>query len=252
MHRQGLGNTAILFEALKSGSIDLYPDYTGTVALELLKTEATDLESLNRGLQPLGLGVAVQLGFNNTYALALLDAKAQALGAQTIGDLAGIPTCASGLSHEFLQRNDGWPGLRRTYGLPQSPNGLDHGLAYEAIAAGRSTSWTSTPRTRRSRKYKLRVLADDKHYFPEYAALFVYRLDVPQAFPEGLGGACGSSKGRIDERDDDRYECASGAGRQALRRYRRPPSSAAQGDDAGALRSRPAGSRCCSARISGG
>src|SRR5688572_15113496 len=91
VHRQGLGNTAILFEALKAGSIHLYPDYTGTVGLELLKSDATDLESLNRGLQPLGLGVAVRLGFNNTYALALQDAKAQALGAQAVGDLARHP-----------------------------------------------------------------------------------------------------------------------------------------------------------------
>ena len=70
-HKQGLGNTGILFEALKSGSIDLYPDYTGTIGRELLKSDASDLESLNRGLAPLGLGVAVPLGFENTYALAM-------------------------------------------------------------------------------------------------------------------------------------------------------------------------------------
>ena len=198
VHRQGLGNTAILFEALKAGSIDLYPDYTGTVALELLKTEATDLASLNRGLQPLGLGVAVKLGFNNTYALALLDAKAQALGAKTIGDLARHPDLRFGLSHEFLQRSDGWPGLKRTYGLPQSPNGLDHGLAYEAIAAGQIDVMDIYSTDAKIAKYKLRVLADDKHYFPEYAALFVYRLDVPKRFPKAWA-ALAQLEGRIDE-----------------------------------------------------
>jgi osmoprotectant transport system permease protein len=198
VHRQGLGNTAILFEALKAGSIDLYPDYTGTVARELLKTEATDLESLNRGLQPLGLGVAVKLGFNNTYALALLDAKAKELGAQTIGDLARHPNLRFGLSHEFLQRSDGWPGLRRTYGLPQSPRGLDHGLAYEAVAGGQIDVMDIYSTDAKIAKYKLRVLTDDKHYFPEYAAVFVYRLDIAQRFPKAWA-ALAKLEGRIDE-----------------------------------------------------
>jgi osmoprotectant transport system permease protein len=198
VHRQGLGNTAILFEALKAGSIDLYPDYTGTVGLELLKTQATDLASLNRGLQPFGLGVAVKLGFNNTYALALLDAKAQALSAKTIGDLARHPDLRFGLSHEFLERSDGWPGLQRTYGLPQSPRGLDHGLAYEAIAAGQIDVMDIYSTDAKIAKYKLRVLADDKRYFPEYAAVFVYRLDVPQRFPKAWAALAGL-EGRIDE-----------------------------------------------------
>ncbi len=146
----------------------------------------------------LGLGVAVKLGFNNTYALALLDAKARALGAKTIGDLAQHPDLRFGLSHEFLQRSDGWPGLKRTYGLPQSPNGLDHGLAYEAIAAGQIDVMDIYSTDAKIAKYKLRVLADDKHYFPEYAALFVYRLDVPKRFPKAWA-ALARLEGRIDE-----------------------------------------------------
>ena len=134
-HKQGMGNTGILFAAIKSGSIDLYPDYTGTVARELLKSEAADLESLNRGLQSLGLGVAVPLGFEDTYALAMLDSEAKRLGVKSISDLARHSQLRFGLSHEFLNRNDGWPGLVRTYALPQAPSGLDHGLAYEALAA---------------------------------------------------------------------------------------------------------------------
>jgi osmoprotectant transport system permease protein len=198
VHRQGLGNTAILFEALKAGSIHLYPDYTGTVGRELLKSDATDLESLNRGLQPLGLGVAVRLGFNNTYALALQDAKAQALGAQAVGDLARHPDLRFGLSHEFLERTDGWPGLQRTYGLPHAPQGLDHGLAYEAIAGGQIDVMDIYSTDAKIAKYGLRVLADDKRYFPEYAAVFVYRLDVPQRFPAAWA-ALTKLEGRIDE-----------------------------------------------------
>jgi osmoprotectant transport system substrate-binding protein/osmoprotectant transport system permease protein len=182
-HRQGLGNTGILFAALKSGSIDLYPDYTGTVARELLKSEASDLESLNRGLKPLGLGVAVPLGFEDTYALAMLDSEAQRLGVRAISDLAAHAQLRFGLSHEFLNRNDGWPGLARAYGLPQAPRGLDHGLAYEALASGQIDVMDIYSTDAKIAKYKLRVLAADRHFFPDYGAVLVYRLDVPQRFP---------------------------------------------------------------------
>jgi osmoprotectant transport system permease protein len=198
MHRQGLGNTAILFEALKAGSIDAYPDYTGTVGRELLKTEATDLEALNRGLGPLGLAVAVRFGFNNTYALALSDAKALALDAKAIGDLAQHPELRFGLSHEFLQRADGWPGLKRLYALPQSPRGLDHGLAYEAIAAGQIDVMDIYSTDAKIARYALRVMQDDRRYFPEYAAVIVYRQDVPARFPRAWAALTGLG-GRIDE-----------------------------------------------------
>jgi osmoprotectant transport system permease protein len=206
VHRQGLGNTAILFEALKAGSIHLYPDYTGTIARELLKIEATDLDTLNRGLRPLGLGVAVKLGFNNTYALALLESKAQALGAGTIGDLARHPDLRFGLSHEFLERSDGWPGLKRIYGLPHSPRGLDHGLAYEAIAAGRIDAMDIYSTDAKIAKYALRVMEDDKRYFPEYAAAFVYRLEVPERFPRAWAALA-----RLEERIDEQAMIAMNA-----------------------------------------
>jgi osmoprotectant transport system permease protein len=197
-HRQGLGNTAILFEALKAGSIDAYPDYTGTIGRELLKTDASDLDALNRGLAPLGLALAVPFGFNNTYALALSDAKAAALGLKTIGDLARHAELRLGLSHEFLQRADGWPGLQRVYGLPQSPRGLDHGLAYEAIAAGQIDVMDIYSTDAKIARYALRVLQDDRRYFPEYAAVIVYRQDVPARFPRAWA-ALQRLAGRIDE-----------------------------------------------------
>lgn len=199
VHRQGLGNTAILFEALKAGSIDLYPDYTGTVGLELLKIGATDVESLNRGLAPLGLAVAVPLGFNNTYALALRGAKAQSLGAETIGALARHPGLRFGLTHEFLQRADGWPGLQRAYGLPQKPQGLDHGLAYEAIASGQIDVMEIYSTDAKIARYDLRAMRDDRRYFPEYAAVIIYRQDVPARFPQAWA-ALTRLAGSIDEK----------------------------------------------------
>jgi osmoprotectant transport system permease protein len=196
-HRQGLGNTGILFAALKSGSIDLYPDYTGTVARELLKSEASDLESLNRGLGSLGLGAAVPLGFEDTYALAMLDSEAQRLGVQTISDLVAHPQLRFGLSHEFLNRNDGWPGLVRTYSLPQAPRGLDHGLAYEALAGRQIDVMDIYSTDAKIAKYKLRVLRDDRHFFPDYGAILVYRLDLPQRSPKAWA-ALQKLQGRID------------------------------------------------------
>ena len=140
-HRQGLGNTGILEQALASGAIDLYPEYTGTIVRELLKRDGNPgLDELNAWLAPRRLKAAVPFGFNNTYALAMLESRAAALGITKISDLAGPKAAAlrPGLSHEFLQRADGWPALKKAYRLPiEAGPGLDHGLAYDAIVAGR-------------------------------------------------------------------------------------------------------------------
>jgi osmoprotectant transport system substrate-binding protein/osmoprotectant transport system permease protein len=184
VHRRGMGNTAILFEALKAGGIDIYPDYTGTIARQMLRTDATDLETLNRGLSKFGLGVTTKLGFNNTYALALREDVAARFGITTVTELAGHPDLRFGLGHEFMERNDGWPGLREIYALPQTPSGLDHGLAYEAIAAGQIDVMDIYSTDAKIARYAMRVLEDDKRYFPEYEAVLVYRLDVPHRFAQ--------------------------------------------------------------------
>ena len=139
VHRPGLGNTGIVFAALKAGSIDVYPEYTGTIAKEILKLDGdAGIERLNRALERQGLRAGVPLGFNNGYALAMRDERAQALGIRKLSDLARHPGLKLGLSQEFIGRADGWPGLKAAYGLPfATPSGLDHGLAYEALAAGK-------------------------------------------------------------------------------------------------------------------
>ena len=110
------------------------------------------------------------LGFNNTYALAVPDAQAEKRGLRTVGDLAAHPDLRLGLSHELLKRSNGWPGLKRAYALPQQPSGLDHGIAYEAIAGGQIDGMDIYSTDAKIARYKLRVLADDKRYFPEYQA----------------------------------------------------------------------------------
>ncbi|HYS51098.1 MAG TPA: glycine betaine ABC transporter substrate-binding protein, partial [Burkholderiales bacterium] len=129
-HRPGLGNTGIVFAALKAGSIDLYPEYTGTIAREILKVDGNPgIRALNAALAPQGLGVAVRLGFNNSYALAMREDRAQALAIRTLSDLARHPGLKLGLSQEFIGRSDGWPGLKAAYKMPYAtPSGLDHGL----------------------------------------------------------------------------------------------------------------------------
>ena len=177
-HRPGLGNTAILYEALKSSAIDVYPEYTGTIAREILKTEEDlDLDALNRRLQPLGLAVSVPLGFDNSYALGTR------LSLKTISDLAKTPQARIGLSHEFLGRRDGWPGLREAYGLPQRPRGLDHGLAYEALAAGELDVIDVYKTDAKIERFRIHVLEDDRRFFPSYAAVLLHRLDAPARFP---------------------------------------------------------------------
>jgi osmoprotectant transport system permease protein len=179
-HRQGLGNTAIVLAALRSGAIDVYPEYLGTIDLEILKNpHPTSLAQVRAALAKLGLGVGVPLGFNNSYALAT---RADAPVA-TLTQLARHPELTFGLSHEFLGRADGWPALARRYALPQTPVGLDHGIAYEALA-GRQVDVIDIYATdAKIRQYGLRVLDDDQGYFPRYDAVLLYRLDLPRRFP---------------------------------------------------------------------
>jgi osmoprotectant transport system permease protein len=209
-HRPGLGNTGILVSALKSGSIDLYPEYTGTIAKEILKLEGNPgLAELNRSLAPLGLGAAVPFGFNNSYALAMREERAQALGIRTLGDLAKHPALKLGLSQEFLGRSDGWPGLKAAYQLPfAAPAGLDHGLAYEAIAAGKIDVMDIYTTDAKIERFQLRALEDDRKFFPLYEAVLLYRLDVPQRFPAAWQGLQ-QLKGRIDERTMIRLNAAA-------------------------------------------
>jgi len=184
-HSQGLGNTAIVLNALTTGSIDVYPEYTGTIAREILKLDQVPpLAELNARLAPLGLAVAVPLGFNNTYALAMRGDDARAKGIARLSDLKAHPELRLGLSQEFIGRADGWPGLKRAYDLPfATPRGLDHGLAYEAIAERQVDAIDIYSTDAKIDKYSLTVLDDDRRYFPRYDAVLLYRADLPQRLP---------------------------------------------------------------------
>ncbi len=190
-HRQGLGNTAILEQALASGQIDVYPEYTGTIVRELLKRELPadapppTLAQINEWLAPRGLEAAVPLGFNNTYALAMREADAARLGIDSLSALARLAPAEAaklrpGLSHEFLVRADGWPALKRTYGLSMAdPPALDHGLAYEALRRGQVDLVDVYSTDAQIGRLGLRVLADDRGFFPRYDAVLLMRKALP-------------------------------------------------------------------------
>jgi osmoprotectant transport system permease protein len=137
------------------------------------------------------------------------DDRAQALGIRTLSDLAKHPGLKLGLSQEFIGREDGWPGLKAAYHLPYAtPSGVDHGLGYVAIAPGKIDAMDIYSTDAKIERYALRVLEDDRKYFPSYEAVLLYRLEVPKRFPEGWRALQGL-EGRIDERRMIRMNAAA-------------------------------------------
>ena len=183
-HKPGLGNTGIVFAALTSGAIDLYAEYTGTIAHELLKDPGLrELDALNRALDRYGLVALVPLGFNNTYALAMREEDAAKRGISKISDLAAHKDLRFGLSQEFVHRKDGWPALAAGYGFSARPRGIDHGLAYEALASAQVDVIDMYSTDAKQVRYRLRVLDDDRKVFPAYEAVVLVRKDLQTRAP---------------------------------------------------------------------
>jgi osmoprotectant transport system permease protein len=137
------------------------------------------------------------------------EAEAAKLGIRAISDLSRHAALRLGLSQEFLVRADGWPGLKRAYGLPfATPSGLDHGLAYEAIAAGRIDVIDIYSTDAKIERYGLRVLEDDRGFFPKYDAVLLYRRDLPQRAPKAWT-ALVALEGKIDARGMIRLNAAA-------------------------------------------
>ena len=176
-----MGGTIILWEALKQGSIAAYPDYTGTIQEEILKLpRAASTAELRERLAIYGVGLTEELGFNNTYALVMTRARARQLGIRTISDLSKHPELRLGLTHEFLGRRDGWGPLEKRYGLPMSDvRGIDHSLGYLAQFNREIDVKDAYTTDAKIAENDLVVLADDLKFFPQYRAVFLYRLDTP-------------------------------------------------------------------------
>lgn len=196
VHRQGLGNTAIVTQALTTGQIDIYPEYTGTILREILKRQETQasLSELNTWLKPKQLKVAIPLGFNNTYALAMRADQAKALGLKKISDVINLPAeqqsaLRIALSPEFKTRSDGWPALVQAYDLKIKPGKvLEHGLAYDALVRGDVDIVDAYSTDAAIEKNKLILLEDDRKAFPRYDAILLMRSDFDEKPLESLTG----------------------------------------------------------------
>ena len=180
-HRQGMGGTIILWEALRGAQIDAYPEYTGTIAQQILKTDRRlSLQEIRDSLAKLGIGITEPLGFNNTYALVMRRDESQRLALHTISDLQKHPELKFGLTHEFLDRHDGWQPLRERYQLPQqNVIGIDHALGYAALAKGAIDVKDAYSTDAKIGENNLVVLEDDRQFFPRYDAVFLFRLSLP-------------------------------------------------------------------------
>ena len=132
----GLGGSKICYDALVAGDVDVYVEYTGTIAQAIKDIPEADDAALAAALAADGAQMLPTFGFNNTYALAVSASAAKARGLRRISDLAGHRDLRMALSHEVLERRDGWPGLQEAYGFNWTPDGIEHALAYQAIADG--------------------------------------------------------------------------------------------------------------------
>lgn len=190
----GLGGTLICFEALKNGEIDIYPEYSGTLAQAILKLPGRVSYAELRGTvkRRFDMDLLDSFGFDNTYAIALRRNLARQRGLKTISDLARFPDLRFGFSYEFLNRHDGWPGLARTYGLSARPVGIEHGLAYQAIREKELDVTDVYSTDGDIKKFDLLLLKDDKQYFPQYLAAPVVRGELDGRVKRILGELAGT------------------------------------------------------------
>ncbi|MDY3551922.1 glycine betaine ABC transporter substrate-binding protein [Gemmata sp. JC717] len=182
--RDDLGGTPALWLALTQGDIDAYPEYTGTITRQILKDDPPDLAA---ALAAQGVRISKPLGFRNNYALGMRKDVAAAKGVRSISHLRQHPELRCGFIHEFLDRPDGWPGVKRHYDLPQTDvRGMNHTLAYRALVE-RAIDVTEVYTTDGEiAQYDLLVLDDDRNFFPAYEAVWLYRADLESRHPKAV------------------------------------------------------------------
>lgn len=190
--RSSLGGTMICWTALTSGQIDLYAEYTGTAWATILQEPGSIRDPLRaffqvrrRCREEYAVEWLEPFGLDNTYALAMAEERAEELGIRRISDLVRHQAkLTAGFGIEFGNRADGYPGLQRAYGLNLRVKTLEHGLAYQAIASGAIDLMDAYSTDGKLLRYRLRVLEDDRHFFPPYHAAPVVRREILDAHPE--------------------------------------------------------------------
>lgn len=192
--KPNFGKTSFLYEALKSGSIDIYPEYTGTITSTLLKNSPTDLSTNPEEvytyakeaiLEQDGLMYLAPMAFQNTYALAVTEDYAQDHGIEKISDLAKVQqTAVAGFSLEFNDREDGNIGLKNLYNLQLNVKTMEPALRYEAIKSGNVQIIEAYSTDSKVVTYKLKILEDDKQLFPPYQAAPLLSKETLEKYPE--------------------------------------------------------------------
>jgi glycine betaine/choline ABC-type transport system substrate-binding protein len=201
--RLNLGGTFVCHKAMTAGELDLYPEYTGTAFTAILaRKPVTDPKLVREEVEReyrkrWKLVWSAPLGFENTFALVMRGDEARRLGIRKISDLAAHPEIRPGFGYEFLEREDGFPGLAKTYGLQfrERPVQMDLGLLYPALESRRVDLVAGNSTDGLIDAIGGAVLEDDRRYFPPYEAAFVVRGEVWEKRPavrEILGSLAGA------------------------------------------------------------
>lgn len=212
--RFNLGGTAIAHQALVSGGIDAYVEYSGTSLTAIFNLPPSNdpdqvFAQVRDRYAALGVTALPRLGYNNTFAILVRAADAERLGLRTIGDLNKFDGARAGFGYEFLERPDGFPGLSAAYGLriTGQPRTMDLNLIYRALASNEIDVTAGDATSGQIESLQLVVLEDDRHYFPAYEAVPVVRADVLLRHPQ-VGAALGRLEGAITDEDMRRMNYA--------------------------------------------
>jgi len=199
--RFGLGGTGMVYGAVASGEIDLYPEYTGTISRAILHdSSVTTVPALRARIRPRGLIISDPLGFANTYALAVRRDTAARLGLRRISDLDRHPGLTAAFDPGFVDRDDGWPGLQHHYGLRLAAvRGMEHALTYPALISGRvDVIDVFSTDGQLARTDLVVMLSDDQRFFPDYAAVLLARESLAARLPRTWAALQQRLGGRID------------------------------------------------------
>ncbi|CAG9613713.1 hypothetical protein BACCIP111899_02932 [Bacillus rhizoplanae] len=191
--RPGFGKTSFVFEALKSGEIDIYPEFTGTALSTFVKEEpkSTDrqevYEQARNGLeQKYNMKLLKPMKYNNTYALAVPKQIAEQYNIKTISDLKNVSSqMKAGFTLEFADREDGYKGIQKLYNI-QFPNlkTMEPKLRYSAVQSGDVNVIDAYSTDSELQQYGLQVLEDDKGLFPPYQGAPLLREETLKKYPE--------------------------------------------------------------------
>jgi osmoprotectant transport system substrate-binding protein len=211
-----LAGTYICHQAILAGRIDTYVEYTGTALAAILKQPIMSdpkvvFETVrDEYRRRFNLTVLPSLGFNNSFAIVMRNADAVRAGISKLSGLAAHSRqMRLGVGYEFLERADGFTGLAATYGLQFAapPSVMDLGLLYRALLAKQVDVVAGSNTDGVIAALGLKVLEDDKHYFPPYDAVPIVRPQALEQF-SGMGAALGQLTGRISTNDMRRMNYA--------------------------------------------